>query len=166
MMKVKSQKGFTLIELLVYVGLIGIALTIVTALTINIIAVKQKSEITRETQENARFVIQRMTHQIRWANSISSISSDEIILDTNEGSVRFYLGGTGTDQMFIDKDGNTYELTTGGVKITGFSLTQMQPANAPPSVQIDLTLENRLSTDKGEYTGKTNLITSASIREK
>jgi prepilin-type N-terminal cleavage/methylation domain-containing protein len=166
MIKEKNNKGFTLIELLVYIGIIGIALTVIMTLTVSIIEVKQKSDISRETQENARFMIQRMTNVFRWANSISSFGTNDITLDTSEGPVRFYLGGPSSDQLYIDRDGNTYELTTENVKVSQLIFTQLEPPNAPESVRIDLKVENRAPVDKGEYKGETNLITAVTLREK
>lgn len=166
MIKEKNNKGFTLMELLVYIGIVGLALTVIMTLTVNIISVKQKSDVSRETQENARFIIQRMTNEIRWANDIASFSSNDITLDTNEGPVRFYLDGSSSDQLYIDRDGNTYELTTENIKVSSLNFTRMQPPDAPSSIRIDLRVENRIAVEKGEYKGETSLITAVSLREK
>jgi prepilin-type N-terminal cleavage/methylation domain-containing protein len=161
----KSQSGFTLMELLVYIAIIAITLTITSVITFEIIQAKQKSEITRETQENTRFILQRMTREIRWASSILNFAPNDITLNTDMGPVRFYLGGVGSDQLFIEKGGVSYELTTNKVKITNLTMTRITPPNAPESIQINITAENRIVSAKGEYTGKTNLVTAASLRE-
>jgi len=161
----RTSDGFTLVELLVYMAIIGFVLAIIAVFTVEIIKSNRKAEMIRETQENARLIIQRMSKEIRWANSISSFSSTDITLDTASGPVRFFLGGPDADRFFIEEKGVQRELTSDKVKVTNLAFTRMEPENAPNSIQINVTVENRIAVAKGEYIAVTSLQSSASVRE-
>jgi type II secretory pathway pseudopilin PulG len=160
-----SSKGFTLVELLAYVAIVGFVLTVIAVFTAEIIKSNRKAEITRETQENARLVMQRLSKEIRWANLILDFNSSEITLNTSEGSIRFYLGGVDLDRLFIEKGGAERELTSDKVKITHLSFVRLEPENAPDSIQINLTVENRSPSVRGEYKATASLQSSVSLRE-
>lgn len=138
------QKGFTLIELLVYIAILISAVTITSVFTVDIIKVNRSEQGNRDTQQNTRLVIERLQYQIRWANSVDTpFQTDEITLQTPDGEVRFYLGAgdNGQTAMFVERGGFSRQLTTDSVQVSDFTLVTIDPANAPPSVQVDLEIE-------------------------
>lgn len=161
-MKQKIQSGFSLIELIIYVAIFATAMTIVASFTVDIASSETQSQGDRSTQQNARFVIERIQFETRWANSVVVGSgNDELILQTSSGQVRFHLsnGGEGQTALFIDRGASDLQLTDDSVEILDFSLSELDPANAPPSIEMSLSI-GTIDTDDGIKTDINTIITS------
>ena len=141
----------------------GEAVTIVSIFTVDIIKSNRAEQGNRDTQQNARFVIERLQYEIRWANDIATpYQTDELTLETSSGTVRFYLGtgDKGQTAMFIERNGFSQQLTSSQVSVSQFELQTVAPADSPPSVQINLQVAD---TTAGSY-ASTDISTIISVR--
>ncbi|MFC1721370.1 PilW family protein [Patescibacteria group bacterium] len=159
-----KQKGFSLIELLIYIAILISAVTIVAVFTVDIIKANRAEQGNRDTQQNARFIIERLQYETRWANDIATpYQTDEMILETSSGNVRFYLntGDNGQTAMFIERDGSSQQLTSSQVEVSQFELQTIDPANGPPSVRVELTVDDTAL----DNVSSTDIDTIISVRE-
>lgn len=157
-----SEGGFSLAELLVTVAILGLVLTIATTFLIDLIRTKAKTEMTREVQENARYVVQRITREARWANEIVSAAPSDVTFGTASGNVRFFLaaGGAGNQAVFIEHDGSTTQLTDDKITVSNLNFT----TTTLPSVEIEITTEDNMGATEVEYQAETTLRSAASLR--
>lgn len=164
MLRNKKQQGFTLIELLVYIAILISAVTVVAIFSVDIIKVNRAEQGNRDTQQNARLVIERLQYEIRWANTVvSPFQSNEITIATSAGPVRFYLapGGQGQTAMFISRNGFSTQFTSDTVAVTNFNLETIDPPDAPPSVRVNLTI----GSNSGGSNASTSISTIITVRQ-
>lgn len=72
-----KTKGFTLIELIIYIGIVAVFLILSSNFAWDIIKSDTKTNCYREVQQNARFALERITHELRAGQdpSIFSVSN-------------------------------------------------------------------------------------------
>lgn len=129
-----NQKGYTLIELLVYLGIVTISVMVFTVFVVNVTKNSARAEMKQELQENARVVINRLTQNIRQAQSVGLAGG---ILTLNQGAsvVTFQLDPVKNTVVYTDSTG-PHDLTSDKVKVNAMTFT-----NTPGSglVKIELT---------------------------
>ncbi|GEM_PF-3542705 len=162
MKKITKQSGFSLIELLVYIAILISAVTVVAVFTVDIIKSNRAEQGNRETQQNARFIMERLQYEIRWANTVEPpFQANEITLQTPSGSVRFYLAPVGSGQgMFLERNGFSTQITTDDVNVSQFELETLDPDDSPPSVGVDLEVESQ-----GDSNASTDISTIITVRK-
>ena len=86
-------RGFSLLEIIIYIALVSTILTSVTYFAWDIIYGDIKTYVKREVQQNARFSLEKMAYEIRQANAIISVSSDNktLELDSDPENIIFYF---------------------------------------------------------------------------
>ncbi|KPJ55096.1 hypothetical protein AMJ47_01050 [Parcubacteria bacterium DG_72] len=76
----KGTRAFTLIELIVYIAIVSVVLVLVTGFSFNILYGNIKAQAVRETQQNARFALEKITRSIRSGQDPSIFSVSDGIL--------------------------------------------------------------------------------------
>lgn len=103
----QKQKGFTLVELLIYMGLLSILVGILSTIFVSIIDVQLNSRATSNVEQDGRFILARLTHDIQSASSIVSPNA---------------AGGSGNSlQIHVDSTNYTYSLNNGNLQVTSGS---------------------------------------------
>ena len=136
----KLNKGFTLIELLIYTALIAIFITGAITFALNIIQGRQKATIQTIVGQEARSIMARISYEINNAQTVVSLSANQLVLDNT--------GSTTT----IELAGNTINLTTAGqgpfaltsnqVRVTNLTFTNNGSLDSSTkSVRVNLTIE-------------------------
>lgn len=150
--KIKNLKrGSSLIELLFYIALFAIlALVVVNSILTMTKSFKQTS-IQAELMKGGD-VLERMSREIRRANSISSISAGNLILNTIDG------GGSPQTIQFLLSDGDvqllengvlTGNLNTSNTTVTALTFTQITTTKGS-AVRIVLTVDSKTDTSRSE----------------
>lgn len=98
--KKHSAQGFTLIELLVVVSLIIIVVGVSGDIIVSLVRSYSKTQITNEVEQNANFVMTKLEKELRNANSVASITSEELQFTRNLSA-----GGVETITYTIKPDG-------------------------------------------------------------
>lgn len=141
-----SSRGFTLMELLVYISILIVAVTIVTTFSLDIMKSNRNEQGNRDTQQNARLIMERLQYTGRWANSVvGPYQPHEITFQTFEGDVRFYLdaGSQGQTALFVYRNGQSLQLTSDQVAVTAFDIAVLDSGMAPVSFTVRLVVESR-----------------------
>lgn len=76
----RNIKGFTLIELIIYIAIVSVVLVLVTGFSFNILYGNIKTQAVRETQQNARFALEKITRSIRAGQDPSIFTVSDGIL--------------------------------------------------------------------------------------
>ncbi len=76
----KGSKGFTLIELIVYLSIVGIILTGISYLILDILKGQASSYSDQEVNYQLRYISGIMVEDIRTASDIASLSEENLIL--------------------------------------------------------------------------------------
>lgn len=153
--------GFTLIELLIYVGLSSILIAIMSQLFLAVLSVRLESKHTTGVQQDGRFILTRLSHDIRRAQSavapLLGQTQSGLTLRVNENGVlqTYAYAVSGSDLM----------LTTGtdSVKLNGtdsvvrvFSVQRSgnsdSLATAKDTFTIHLVMEGRSDVSVGQQT--------------
>lgn len=140
----QSQKGFTLVELIIYVATVSVVLVIGINLGLNLIKSDSQARSEQEIYNNARLLVNTITQKIRESDDVATGSSvfgehpgvlalTDIVFDTQiDGTVR---------KMRIQEGGVISDLTSDGVNVSNFVLTDLTRGSEPKNVLIQLTLE-------------------------
>src|SRR3989338_8507600 len=81
MKKLRPKSGFTLVELLIYISLVSIFVSGAISFMLNVLSTREKVYQQQTVEQNARAAIARIAYEIRRANNIQGISSDELTLN-------------------------------------------------------------------------------------
>lgn len=160
------RRGFTIIELLIYMGLTTAAVLMFMNFMIDVSRVSARSRVAKEVDQQARYVMGRITQDIRGATAVS-LSGSTLTLTKPNGAgydtVAYSLSGTEA-QYKLNATAPT-SLTAASVRVTALTftpptppsllwkinMTVESPANVPPSAQKKLTLENSIQPHKSLY---------------
>lgn len=125
--KKRGSRGYTLIELLFYIAIFSlISLLVIDAMLTMARSFKETSIYAELSQGGA--IMERMSREIRQANSINSISSTSLKLNTKDTggadkTVEFRLSGT--DIEFYENDTLSGDLNSPNIVVTALSFTEI-----------------------------------------
>ncbi len=104
----RNTRGTTIIELIIYMGIFGTLLVVFTHFFLTVLDIKRESEAISYTAQDARFILQRLTYDIKNATSITTPSS---------------LGSQGSSLVLVvNGSTNTYTLTGSTLTLNGVRL--------------------------------------------
>lgn len=150
-----KRPAFTLVELLVYIGITAIVLVVFTNFAVTVTQNSARSKIIQELQQNARLSLDRLTQEVRGAQSVDS-STDYVgnlgtlVLNTTSGNRTFAVNAK--NQLTL----NTEPLTSLKVKVDKFKLDKDN--TVPSTTKLTLTLSDTLSTPSQTISLTTSLI--------
>jgi len=132
------MKGFTLIELIIYIAILSMILVFTSGYAWDVIYGKTKTTAFREVQQNARFVMEKMTRTIR-------DGSDPSTIYTVMSNVLYE---------------NSTALTTENVKVTNLQFTSIGGGYT-----VELTVEYNNLDNRPEYDASVDVESSAMPRQ-
>ncbi len=123
----KKQAGFTLVEMLFYVALFSVVSLILIKAIITMVASFRETQITADINQ-ANQIIERVSREIRQADSINTISTSSIKLDTTDSSgnaatIAFTLSGTNLELR--ENDVLIGNLNSTNLALNSLSFTQI-----------------------------------------
>ncbi len=138
---IKKTEGYALIELLFYISIFAILILVV----INSMIVMTKSfrETTLQAElVSASSIMERMSREIRQASSISSISANNLVLNTVDEfevnkTVEFLLSNS--DVSFFENGLSQGNLNTPNIAVSNLTFTEIT-TNKSKAVKILITL--------------------------
>ncbi len=143
-LSIKKNAGTTLIELIIYMGIFGIILMVLSNFFVSTIEIKRESEAISYTAQDVRFLLQRLTYDIKNATSITTPAS---------------LGSQGSTLVTItDGTTNTYTLTGTNLTLNGVQLNGY-------NTKISNLLFTRLGNNGGKHSIKISLVVTGKVRK-
>jgi len=160
--------GFTLIELLLYIAIISLVLVFVTGFFWNIVSGNIKENSYQEVQQNGRFVMTKITQEIKKAIGINSPASG-----SSANSLSLIMSDSNLNPTIFDVSGGKLritqgvlapiELTTDQVLVSNLQFTNLSYLNTPGTLRVEMTLKNLNPSGKNEYQASIDLKTSVSL---
>ena len=162
------MKGFTLIELVVYAGILAIILVLIFNFSWQIIYGEIKSQTLLETQQNARFAMEKITRNIEKASAINSpapgSSSNTLSLKMPETNLDPTVFEIFNDKLRIIEGTNTpLELTSDRVLVKNLQFTNLSYQNTPGTIRIEITIDHKNPTGQNPYSASFALESSVSL---
>ncbi len=150
-MKKEIESGISLIEILVVVTIFATLGVIVSSSLILTIQGTKKSESLIRVRENLNYSLAVIERNIRNANEIIgcpySNASQITYLDKNGISTSFSCVGVGQPDSYIASGSAALaRLTSNTIKITSCSFTCTQDSSNPPSVTVNVAVQDASAT--------------------
>lgn len=167
----KQQSGFSLIELLLYMGLTSVLIGLMSQVFLAILGVRVESANTSGVQQDGRFIMSRLTYDIRRSDAILSpplgVASSSMSLMISEAGVpQTYEYAWDGQNLTIGSPAGSVQLNSNRSVITDFSLIRIGNSavleNAADTLSVRLELEGNSQLEAGQQT--LNLQTSISQR--
>lgn len=141
-----AEKGFTLIEFLLYMAVFSILLIALFQILSNVLDTQTESEAASSVQEDADFILARLSHDI--------LQSQAIVIPSS-------LGSSGSSlQLTINGVSYTYSVNSNNLVLTN-NVASNEPMNG-----YDTTISNVLFTRVGNANGKNGIAVSFTLTSK
>lgn len=158
----KNEAGFTLLEVLIYSGILAIFLLLTTQLFISIKLTNAYSISLVGLQKNCRQIISDLTQTIRGAENVTVPlpSQSASTLSLNNGTILYQLED---GVLKKTEDGQTWNLTTDEVTVSGLSFENPVEATQTATIKISMTVESNYLLEGGRKLSEI-LQTTVSLR--
>ena len=160
------QKGYSLMELLIYVALFSILSVVIVNSLVTVMKTYNAAQAYRRLQSNGELVMERMTREIRSANSITAATYDSnsgsisISNSDSSGAVHSITMNIANGAVVVTDNGVSGSLTTAEVIVTKLILRHIT-SSAGEGVKIEL----GLSTSNG-YSASAPFYSTVMLRGK
>lgn len=148
----KKNSGFSLIEMLFYISLFAIVSLILVKATLTMISAFRDTQVTADINQTNQ-VLERMAREIRQANSVNTISSTSLKLNSEDSSgnprtITFTQNGTNLELR--ENDVLTGNLNPTNLAVTSLSFTQITTAHSA-AIRVLMTVKsNRYGSTRTE----------------
>lgn len=158
MKKLSKQKGFTLIELLLYMGILSILLMVLVGLFGGIVNVNLESQATSAVSSDGRYMLERMSHDIRQAASISQppagSAGSTLQFTKSDGKTYTYTlstGQNGQENVVLSDGTNTDQINSYGTSVSNLSFTRLATTGTSgnTAITISFILTSTIHDQKG-----------------
>ncbi len=165
------EKGFTLLDFSIYIAILGITLSIIGAITLNIFFGRAKLIAIEEVSQNSRFILEKISRKIHNAESINSPlkgASDTLlslqIKDPSKNPTIFYLA----DGIIRIQEGNNPPviLNSDEVVVTNLQFTNLSYPDTPGTIRIQMDVRFVNPSNRQEYNFGKTFYTTVNIRKK
>lgn len=163
-----TMRGFTLIEFLLYIGILTVVLALACGFLWNIIFGTIKATSHQEVQENGRFILTKMTQEIKKASGVNSplggatstvlslamanASLDPTVFDLVDGKLRITSGAHGP-----------YELNSDQVTVNNFQFTDLSYSGTPGTIRVEMTVSHINPDGRIEYEASADFRSTISL---
>lgn len=148
----KKKQGFTLIELILYIAIITIVMSALIPFAWSIIEGGVKSGIEQEVSSQARYVSERIKYEIRNANSINSISTLSIDLNTKTNATTVIDLAGGKVRIKYGAGGTPVNLNSNDTNITSLTFTDYRSADTKTKhIQFSFIVDDNYVGTRQEY---------------
>lgn len=153
-----NKKGFTLIEFLIYGAIVSFFIASLTMISVEVLQGRIQVTAMESVGSNSRFVIQKITYDIRNATG-ASVVDQNLVLETDDGPVEYFLD-TEDNRVKYQKGEYVGVLTSGMVEVTQLNF------NIPEEnlVKIELELNFYNPDNQPQYEMKRKFITTETVR--
>lgn len=146
-----GRRGFTLIELLLYMGLTSIFIVVFSQVLLAVIGLRLESRQTSDVQQDARFIVARLTRDIRRASDIQlpllGQTQQSVVLTVPEesGDVVYSYALLGDELALVEGSASAVRLHSDTTRITGFSVQRAGNSGDIPNARDTLRIVLQVS---------------------
>ena len=146
------KKGFTLVELLIYIGMLSILLTVLTQIFGSILDAQLEGEATSSVQQDGRFILSRLTYDIRRTNNIVVPA----VLGTQSTSLQLTIGGVNytyainSGNLELTNNLGANNLNSGDATVSNLNFTRLGNTGGKNTIQITYTVTSKVVRPKGQ----------------
>ncbi len=133
--KISRQDGFTLIELLIYISISTVVIVTLTTFVSDVSLNATRSKLDSAVQDNARLIINKLTQDIRTADSITSVNPTQLVL-VNGGTSIAYTWDPIDETVYYNAGSGPQALTANHIRVSSMAF-----ADDGKAINIDLTVE-------------------------
>ena len=150
---VRASTGFTLVELLIYIGILSILLTVLAQIFGSILDAQLESEATSSVQQDGRFILSRLTYDIRRSDDIvvpAALGNQSTSLQLTIGGVSYtYSLNGGNLELTEGVETNSINGSDSTVSNLSFTRIGNSVVNAKNTIQIEYTVTTKVLRPKG-----------------
>jgi Tfp pilus assembly protein PilW len=162
------KSAFTLIEFLIYIAIISSILVLISGFFWNIIFGSIKENAYQEVQQNGRFVLTKITQEIKKATGINSPSAggsaNSLSLAMSSPSLNPTVFDLADGKLRITQGTNPpIELTTDEVIVSNLKFTNLSYEATPGTIRIEMTISYLNPANRTEYQASIDLKTTVSL---
>lgn len=162
----KDSAGFSLLELILYLALFSIVIISVVTIAARSVSSRTKSRAVQNVEYSARYVVERMTSDIRSAVDINEadFSSNVLTLTMSDGEIVTYQESG--DAMTLQRNSNSaIGLTPTNIQVDTFSLIDRSPVGTEiTDVDITMAVSTSAPAARQEYDASFTLTSGARMR--
>ena len=132
----KQPSGYTLVEVIFYVSITVVMITIYASFVTDLLKTTDRIASTSQVESISRFVVGRITQEIKTADALVSVSPSELVLiDANGRQIRFYLNAA-EKTVYLDDGTSDQRLSNEKIQVNSLSFSQAsQGVNIRMNVQ-------------------------------
>lgn len=149
-----SCRGFTVVELILYMGILTILLTVLTEVFGSILDTQLESQAVSSVEQDARFILSRLTYDIMNAQSITTpinLGDQTQTLQLTKSGIDYTYSVAGGNFSLTDNFG-TDQLNSFDSTISNLSFTRLGASSGKPTITIEFTLTSLTRQAKGPET--------------
>ena len=156
----RNQQGLTLIEVVIYMAIVSTLLTVAIFFAWDIIGGQTKSYVITEVNQNSRYIIDKISKDIRQATILNSVSATSLSMDLITGDTVIYAFGSAP--AILSRQFNTDDpviMHSTVVDVIG----SWEDLSTPQAATVGLTLNVAYIADSGHSDWKSSVATSISF---
>lgn len=149
---VRYQRGFTQIELIVSMGILMILISILTTLFGQIVDVQLESQAISSVDQNGRFLMARLTHDMQSAQSIVLPATPGQVTDSlqlNLNSINYTYSVSTSGNLVLKNNNGTDVLNTNAASISALTFKRIGSGDSNDTVQVSFTVSTRTTRTQG-----------------
>ncbi|HEX8932442.1 MAG TPA: hypothetical protein VF810_04765 [Patescibacteria group bacterium] len=147
-MKIVSVwRGFTQVELILSMGILMVLISILTTLFGQILDVQTQSKATSSVDQNGRFMLARLIHDMQSASNIvtpAAPGSQSATLQINVNSVNYIYNLDNNGNLLLTNNLGTNALNSYDASISGLMFTRIGNGDINDTVRVAFTVTSRV----------------------
>lgn len=145
--------GFSLIELVMSMGILAIIISVLMGVFGSIIDVSLESRSASGLDQDARFIVARLTYDMQRANRIitpinpSTIPENTLTIDIGSINYSYRLDGSGN--LVLENNLGTNQLNSSTVEVSNLSFQRLGVGDETDTIQVKLNLTSKIKKQSG-----------------
>lgn len=142
------KKGFTIIELTIYIGLMSVLILVISRIFISSLDSQIESKSVSSVQQDGRFIIAKLSHDIALADSIITPASPgaqttTLVLQTAGQNTQYSLSG---NNLIYTTSLGQDRLNSTTVSVENITFLRIGNPGGKNTISVDLVLESLTNT--------------------
>lgn len=142
-----KNSGFSLIELSISMGILMVLIGILTTLFGQILDVQVESKATSTVDQNGKFIMARLTYDLKSASAIVTPANPGDTTDTLQitvNSVNYIYSLDSSGNLLLTQNSVSNHLNSESVTISGLSFTRIGNKDANDTIRVAFTVTSKM----------------------